>query len=153
MLRWQQQQPQLDNAMAYQQPTGVAVQILTNAIREGVIVIWIHIVLDVWLVGIIIATEIFRPQQVIGPVVQIAARVWQTIEYFFELRIHPIHIISLFQNRLYIYGTHANNQNCSWLMQWCPHYRLELLFIFKSMWFRRRGLWYRFALCWQANMG
>ena len=79
MLRWQQQQPQLDNAMAYQQLTGVAVQILTNAIREGVIVIWIHIVLDVWLVGIIIATEIFRPQQVIGPVVQIAVRVWQTI--------------------------------------------------------------------------
>ena len=87
MLRWQQQQPQLDNAMAYQQLTGVAVQILTNAIREGVIVIWIHIVLDVWLVGIIIAATIFRHQQVIGPVVQIAARVWQTIWYFlnFEL--------------------------------------------------------------------
>ena len=33
--------------MVYQQPTGVAAQILTNAIREGVIVIWIHTVLDV----------------------------------------------------------------------------------------------------------
>ena len=64
--------------MAFQQPTGAAAQHLTNAIREVVIVIWIHIVQDVWLVETTIAAAIFRQQQVIGTVVQIAAKVWLT---------------------------------------------------------------------------
>ena len=47
MPRQQQLHHQLDNAMAYRQRIGAAVQPLTNAIKEVVIVIWTHIVLEV----------------------------------------------------------------------------------------------------------
>ena len=77
MPRQQQLHLQLDNAMAYRQRIGAAVQPLTNAIKEVVIVIWTHIVLEVWPVGTTIAKPIFHRQEVIGPVVQTAARVRQ----------------------------------------------------------------------------
>ena len=42
MPHLQHQYYHLINAMAYQQPTGTVVQLLTNASKEVVIAIWIH---------------------------------------------------------------------------------------------------------------
>ena len=77
MPRQQQLHHQLDNVMAYRRRIGAAVHPLTNAVKEVVIVIWTHIVLEVWPVETTIAKPIFRRQEVIGPVVQTAARVRQ----------------------------------------------------------------------------
>ena len=55
MPHLQQQHYHLINAMAYQQPIGTVVQLLTDASKEVVIAIWIHNALDAWFVAPIIA--------------------------------------------------------------------------------------------------
>ena len=61
--------------MAYQQPTGTVVQLLTNASKEVVIAIRIHNALGAWFVAPTIAAMIFRHQEAPGLVVLTVVKV------------------------------------------------------------------------------
>ena len=75
MRHLQQQHYHLINVMAYQQPIGTVVQLLTNVSEEVVIAISIRNALDAWFVAPTIAAMIFRHQEAPGLVVLTAVKV------------------------------------------------------------------------------